>query len=177
MAQAVAAAPPLTHTPASLCWRACTPAQTAESAQRLAAAISTGVEQNASPSLPPLRIFLSGALGAGKTFWVRALLRAWSYRNEVLSPSYMVAMTYEVAGLVVHHLDCYRLQGTVVDAETRELLEDDSAICVLEWSEHARDLPPPDFCIQFINEEADDHRTLHFTATTARGTPLLEALR
>lgn len=153
-------------------WENCSPPQTAESARRIAAAISAAAQ----PTFLPLRIYLSGPLGAGKTFWVREAMRAWGYEEEVLSPSYMVAITHHINNLTIHHLDCYRLQGAAIDAESLELLEDETALCLLEWPECARDLPQADMTIDFNLLNDDEKRTLGFTAATASGQHLLNAL-
>jgi len=58
-------------------------------------------------------ILLEGPLGAGKTTFVRALLRAvgGDHALEVPSPSYTLVQTYDVDGLALHHFDLWRLDG------------------------------------------------------------------
>ena len=59
---------------------------------------------------PPLVIVLDGDLGAGKTTWVRAVLRAWGWTGPVRSPTYTLHETYDCATIArIHHLDLYRL--------------------------------------------------------------------
>jgi tRNA threonylcarbamoyladenosine biosynthesis protein TsaE len=91
-------------------------------------------------------ITLSGELGAGKTTLVRGLLRGLGFEGRVKSPSYGLVESYELDGLVVHHLDLYRLAdpGELDFIGLAELVEDRSVLLV-EWPERASDgLPEPD---------------------------------
>lgn len=58
----------------------------------------------------PLTVGLRGELGAGKTTWVRALLAGLGYAARVPSPTYTLLEHYEVADVVVVHVDLYRIQ-------------------------------------------------------------------
>ena len=56
-------------------------------------------------------ILLRGDLGAGKTTLTRGLLREL-YQDDnmiVTSPSYLLDNTYEYNGVMIHHMDLYRL--------------------------------------------------------------------
>jgi N-acetylmuramate 1-kinase len=91
-------------------------------------------------------VTLSGALGAGKTTFVRALIRqlAADETIEVPSPTFTLMQTYELSRFVLVHADLYRLAGA---AELAELGFDDlpeGAVVLLEWPDRAAGLLPPD---------------------------------
>ena len=96
-----------------------------------------------------LRIFLHGELGAGKTTWVRAFLRACGVEGRIRSPSFSVVESYEVDGLALHHLDFYRQsdphewQG----GGLRDLLIE-PAVSLIEWPEKADGLPDADIDVR-----------------------------
>jgi len=104
-------------------------------AQRLAPAMRDGAA-----------IHLSGELGAGKTTFARALLKAIGVGERVKSPTYSLIESYRVGALEVHHLDLYRI------ADPGELewlglsdLATPSALLLVEWPERGGDaLPEPD---------------------------------
>lgn len=58
-------------------------------------------------------ILLAGKLGAGKTAFARAFLRAATGdgRLEVPSPSFTLVQSYDTGIGVVHHFDLWRLDG------------------------------------------------------------------
>ncbi len=58
-------------------------------------------------------ILLAGPLGAGKTAFARAFLRAATAdrRLEVPSPSFTLVQSYDTGIGAVHHFDLWRLEG------------------------------------------------------------------
>jgi tRNA threonylcarbamoyladenosine biosynthesis protein TsaE len=81
-------------------------------------------------------ITLSGELGAGKTTLVRGLLRGLGFTGRVKSPSYGLVESYALNGLVVHHLDLYRLaEPDELDFIGIEDLVGPDSVVLIEWPE------------------------------------------
>lgn len=111
-------------------------------------------------------IALRGPLGAGKTSFCRALIRASTGRpdEEVPSPTFTLAQPYESsAGLTIWHFDLYRLDEP---EEALELgIEDAFIDCasLIEWPENLAGLLPEDHlsvALDFAEEEGRRHITL-----------------
>ncbi len=122
-------------------------------------------------------VVLTGELGAGKTFFVRAFLRALGLpeRERVTSPTFSLVHDYELGALRIGHADLYRL------SEPSELthlgLRDrraEGAILLVEWGEPYADRLGGDALLIHIG--VTPARTARLTATGARGTALLTAL-
>jgi len=91
-------------------------------------------------------VTLSGDLGAGKTTFVRALIRylAGDEAIEVPSPTFTLMQTYDLSQFPLVHADLYRLSGA---AEMSELGFDDlpeDAVIMMEWPDRAAGALSPD---------------------------------
>jgi tRNA threonylcarbamoyl adenosine modification protein YjeE len=89
---------------------------------------------------------LSGDLGAGKTTFVRAMIRhlAGDETIEVPSPTFTLMQQYELPRFPLAHADLYRVTGS---AELAELGFDDlpeGAVVVVEWPDRAAGFLPAD---------------------------------
>ncbi len=152
---------------AALRWR--TEADTAAFAARLAA-------------LPALRnafVELRGELGAGKTTFVRHLLRALGVVGRVKSPTYAVVEPHETPdGLAVSHFDFYRFSDPREweDAGFRDLFAA-PGLKLAEWPEHAAGLLPEPDLVLHIEALPDDARAVELTAPTPLGERLLAEAR
>lgn len=91
----------------------------------------------------PLRIYLSGPLGAGKTALVRAFLRALGVQGAIKSPSYALVEPYNFSNYSAYHFDFYRFfdQNEWQESGFRDYFEE-NAICLVEWPEKAGGLLP-----------------------------------
>ena len=163
-------------------------ADTAEFAARLAAC----------PAVRNACIALHGDLGAGKTSFVRHLLRALGATGRIKSPTYAVVEPHELPGLAAWHFDFYRFDDPREweDAGFRELFAS-PGLKLVEWPEKAAgQMPPPDLELWIAIDEpapgpepaaradpAGDEalsteapRTVRLQARGATGRALLEAI-
>ena len=87
-------------------------------------------------------IALNGELGAGKTSFARAFIRARGADEDVPSPTFTLAQAYELPDATVWHFDCYRLRDP---EEAWELGIEDAfreGISLIEWPERLGYLLP-----------------------------------
>lgn len=126
------------------------------------------------PKHKRLIIFLNGELGAGKTFFARALIKNLGYFGLVKSPTYTLIETYEVAFYSIYHVDLYRFQSAeeILDMGLYDEF-DDAAIWLIEWPERAIDfLPRPDMVCHI--DLIGTTRQIQFTANTHQGEQTLD---
>lgn len=139
-------------------WRLDLPdeAATIRMAQRIAAELKPGD-----------LVTLGGDLGAGKTTFARAAIRALAKAPtlEVPSPTYTLIQTYDAAGFRIVHADLYRI------ADISELVElgwedaAENAIVLVEWAEKAADIIVGDRLeLRFAIPPGGEGRVLTLTA-------------
>jgi tRNA threonylcarbamoyladenosine biosynthesis protein TsaE len=139
----------------------------AASARRLAAA----------DGLFDASIELQGPLGAGKTTFVRHLLRALGLTGPIKSPTYALIESYEAGGHAVSHFDFYRFADAREweDAGLREVFGE-PGLKLVEWADKAAGmLPRCDLRID-IQPLNGDSRQVSLHSFTPRGAQLLAAV-
>lgn len=108
-------------------------------------------------------LLLSGALGAGKTIFVKGICAALGIDEEdVTSPSFTLVNPYD-GRLRLYHLDLYRLDEGASAAhavDLDDLLSDESAVIVIEWAERMGKYPLPSsqWSISITGDGADPRR-------------------
>lgn len=110
-------------------------------------------------------LLLSGGLGAGKTLLTKGILNALDYdADEVNSPSFTLVNLYKTEKFDVYHLDLWRIDessdaGFAVGLD--EILEDETAVVIIEWAERLGDYPFPPKTLRInISGDGDDPRTI-----------------
>ena len=121
-------------------------------------------------------IHLRGDLGAGKTTFARALLRALGVEARIKSPTYSLIESYARGDLAIHHLDLYRIAdpGEIEWLGLADLATGEHLI-LIEWPERAGDaLPPPDLVVELAH--AGDVRDVAVAALSERGHTWIRAI-
>lgn len=139
----------------------------------------------ASTALADAFIALEGQLGAGKTTFVRHLLRALGVQGRVKSPTYAVVEPYTAVlprdggpprDAPVWHFDFYRFDDPREweDAGFRDIFAG-PGLKLAEWPEKAAGVLPAADLVIGLALQPDDSRLVTLTAHTPRGTALLAA--
>jgi len=109
-------------------------------------------------------ILLSGGLGAGKTLFTKGILYALEYdTREVTSPSFTLVNLYK-AKFDVYHIDFWRLDensDVAFAVGLDEILEDETAVVIIEWSERLKKDTFPNKTIRVsIEGDGDEPRRI-----------------
>ncbi len=125
---------------------------------------------------------LHGPLGAGKTTFVRHLLRALGVGGRIKSPTYTVMEPYTLAGpaeLNIAHFDFYRFSDPREwsDAGFRDVFAA-PGLKLAEWPEKAAGmLPVADLRLHIdVGDDSPDARRVRLEAGTPMGLELLGSL-
>jgi len=145
-------------------------------------------------AMPRGVLFLSGDLGAGKTCFSQALIRAAGFSGRVKSPTYTLVEPYELNERSIYHFDLYRLQdeeellflgcdeyfeAAVSGAVAADKdISSAASLCLIEWPEKAASiLPLPDIELRIEHLALPEQgRLAHLIARSHFGGQALTAL-
>jgi tRNA threonylcarbamoyladenosine biosynthesis protein TsaE len=116
---------------------------------------------------------LSGPMGAGKTHFVRGLVRGLGGdERAVSSPTFVLLNVYDTVRLKVFHLDAYRVGGPE-DFESigfAELLEQ-GGVVVVEWPERVVSILPTNYISIAIEPTGARSRRITYRDFSGAGPP------
>tara|TARA_R110002096_G_scaffold65006_1_gene158244 strand:- start:25383 stop:25835 length:453 start_codon:yes stop_codon:yes gene_type:complete len=119
-------------------------------------------------------LLLSGELGAGKSTFARAFIRAAGHSGAVPSPTYTLVEPYDVSRGVIYHIDLYRVSD---EGELRYLGfgEMDDGCRLIEWPERAPDLKQAADLLITLSYDGDG-RQADISAISERGAALIQKI-
>ncbi len=126
------------------------------------------------PAIGRALIELQGDLGAGKTTFVRHLLKSLGVKGRIKSPTYAVVEPYTLPEMTIWHFDFYRFNDPREweEAGFRDIFAA-TGLKLVEWPEKAGPhLPQPDLLLR-LEVLPDDSRAVTMTAHTPTGAELL----
>lgn len=110
-------------------------------------------------------LLLDGPVGAGKSAFARALIRArlGEPEAEVPSPTFTLVQTYGEPPDLLWHADLYRLGGPAEVAETGLLAAMEEAISLVEWPDRLGALAPASALVVGIEPVGEASRRITFS--------------
>jgi len=105
----------------------------------------------------PCTICLDGPLGAGKSVFARAFLRAHGITGDIPSPTFTLVQTYRSDKTQIWHMDAYRLEAPEEALELGLLEAFQTAIVLLEWPGKIAPLLPEARIDVFLQPGETDH--------------------
>jgi tRNA threonylcarbamoyladenosine biosynthesis protein TsaE len=104
-----------------------------------------------------------GAMGAGKTTFIKALCQALGVKDTISSPTFSIVNEYvSASGIKIYHFDFYRInsQDEAYDMGYEDYFYS-NAYCFVEWPEKVAELIPPDHVKVQITVKGEE-RTIEF---------------
>jgi tRNA threonylcarbamoyl adenosine modification protein YjeE len=126
-------------------------------------------------------LLLEGPIGAGKSHFSRALIKAILAMEEryedVPSPTFTLVQVYELDAFDIWHADLYRLTDPeqAIELGLDDAFED--ALCLIEWPDRLGNLAPQNALLaRFMPIEDPDARRVTFHATNQKWAAVLRRL-
>ncbi|WP_246296566.1 tRNA (adenosine(37)-N6)-threonylcarbamoyltransferase complex ATPase subunit type 1 TsaE [Winogradskyella vidalii] len=116
-------------------------------------------------------LLFNGSMGAGKTTFINALLKAMQSKDVATSPTFSIVNEYRLPDEKVYHFDFYRIES--IDEAYNFGIEDylnSNHWLFMEWSERIEELIPEDSQTVTISNIEENTRLLQLTIKTEKTT-------
>lgn len=113
-------------------------------------------------------VVLNGALGTGKTFFIKKITEALGI-TKANSPTFAIVNEYESeSNIRIYHFDFYRInkEAELHDIGLEDYLADNEAITFIEWGELFSDVLPQKRYEIKIEEIENEQRKFRFNKLT-----------
>lgn len=88
-------------------------------------------------------LLLEGALGGGKTTFIKGIMHGFCAKTKVLSPSFTLLRCYKRKNLSIYHIDLYRIaKKEIFSFGIEDYLYAPGAIALVEWGQKLEDYLP-----------------------------------
>ena len=88
-------------------------------------------------------LFFEGPIGAGKTVMVKEIVKGLGVKKSPVSASFSLLKKYQNNNFTMYHADLFRLEeGEMFNLGFEEMLEDETAILLVEWPGPAKEFFP-----------------------------------
>ena len=126
----------------------------------------------------PAVLLLIGEIGAGKSAFSRAFIRACGVtEQDIPSPTFTLVQTYASPEFEIWHSDLYRLTHTDEVEELGLLAAFETAVCLVEWPEKlGEDTPQTALRLTFEPSENETSRRITLTGQHALWSDFIEAV-
>ncbi|MCX8081066.1 MAG: tRNA (adenosine(37)-N6)-threonylcarbamoyltransferase complex ATPase subunit type 1 TsaE [Bacteroidia bacterium] len=118
------------------------------------------------------RLFLfTGEQGSGKTTLIKELIQLYfGNASDFSSPTYSLVNEYNINGKTVYHMDWYRIRhaAELEEAGIPEILDDENAVCFIEWPECGKHLWQAKAHLHFYLDRPEEKLHLTLEAHDAR---------
>jgi tRNA threonylcarbamoyladenosine biosynthesis protein TsaE len=142
------------------------------------------VARQMAPLLPQIGVLLlEGPVGAGKSFFARAIIQELQRRSGVLvedvpSPTYTLVQTYSAGNREIWHCDLYRIYDSSELVELGLQTAFSSALCLIEWPEKLADVAPCSAATFSITQGKDENaRDIMLRFSDPRWEPVSKAIQ
>lgn len=134
--------------------------------QKFASELAKDIKRNSYPHAKAFVLALVGDLGAGKTTFVKAFLRALKVGRKIASPTFLMIKRYPSPWPKyknIYHVDCYRIKtpDELLDLGFGKIVDDPQNLVLVEWADKMKKyLPEDSFWINLKHGEEENERTV-----------------